>query len=368
MREQGRLLEAKGVTLLVALALLVWLAVAVYQKKFVSTVDIAVHTQRVGLQLNDNADVRMRGALVGRVTGIDVEEGQAVIRIALDEDQAGLIPAGVAARVLPTTLFGQKYVELVAPARGTGDSIAAGAVIPEDRSAAAIEITTALDHLQPVLTAVRPQDISSTLQALAEGLGGRGNQLGETAVATASLLDRFEEHLETLTRNLRLLAAVSRTYADSLPDLLRVLANATVTGDTLLEERRALTTFLTDVTTLSRTAHAFLDRNGDSIVELNRLTRPVLALLARYAPEIPCVLAGLVVSNRSFDAAFHDGKLHSFATLGLQQHAYKASDTPSFDTAAPGPTCAGLPRIAGPFPMPQFSDGGAHTPGQVVVP
>ena len=87
MREQGRLLEAKGVALLVVLTLLVWLSIAVYQKKFVSTVDIEVHTERAGLQLNTNADVRMRGALVGRVTGIDVEDGEAVIRIALDEDQ-----------------------------------------------------------------------------------------------------------------------------------------------------------------------------------------------------------------------------------------------------------------------------------------
>ena len=362
MREQNRYLEAKGIALVVVLALMVWLSIAIYQKKFTPTVDIEVHTERVGLQLNNNADVRMRGALIGRVTGISLEGGAAVIRIALDEDQAALVPANVSARILPTTLFGQKYVELVAV--GPSDqAISAGAVIAEDRSAAAIEITTALDHLQPVLTAVRPQDISATLQALAEGLEGRGEQLGETAVATAELLDRFEGHLQTLTQDLRLLAEVTGTYADAMPDLLRTLANASVTGDTVVEQRAALATLYADVATLGETARAFLDRNGDSIVELNRVSRPILALLARYSPEIPCVLSGLIVSNKAFNSAFYDGKLNSFATLGLQMPGYGEADTPSWTATAPSPRC-----VTGPVQMPEFADGGTHRPGAVVMP
>lgn len=365
---RDRALELKGLALLLVFALLTWLSVATYQKKFVDTVDITLHASRAGLQLNTNGDVRMRGALVGRISGIDQRGGEAVIHLALDRDQADKIPADVRARILPTTLFGQKYVELVSATLASGaDQIESGAVIGEDTSAAAVELTAALDHLEPVLTALRPQDLSTTLQAVAEGLDGLGEQLGRTVTAAAQLLTKLESHLPTLTRDLQLLAQVTTEYAAITPDLLRILANTTVTATTVVDQKAALATFYTEVTGLSDTLRAFLDRNGDGIVEAGRVSRPVLALLARYAPELPCVLRGLVMSNRAFDSAFRNGKLHSYATLGLQYPAYKASDTPGWAASAPGPTCAGLPSV-GRVTMPQFADGGAHPLGQVVVP
>lgn len=364
----GKFLELKGLVLVLVLALLVWLSVAIYQKKFSDSVDVTVTTERAGLQLNANADVRMRGALVGRVTDIDQRDGKAIIEIALDTDAATRIPAQVVARILPTTLFGEKYVELVAPDGPSARSIAAGARIAEDESVEAVEITTALDNLQPVLTAVRPQDLASTLQAVAGGLEGRGEQLGRTVEDTNRLLGRLQRHLPLLVEDLKLLANVTNAYADAAPDVLRILGNTTFTANTVLDQKAVLATFYSDVTGLSDTLRTFLDRNEDGIVEVNHLSRPVLALLARYSPQLPCVLRGLIASNKAFNSAFYNGKLNSFAVLGLQQPAYAATDQPDWSAASPGPTCAGLPAIPGGFTMPRFTDGGAHHPGAVIVP
>lgn len=362
-------LEVKGLILLGSVFLLAWLSIAVYQKAFVSTVDITVETQRAGLQLNPNADVRMRGALVGRVVDIRQVDGRAVLTLALDEDEADNVRGDVEARILPTTLFGQKYVELVVPRRSTAGPIEAGAVVPEDRSATAVEITQAFDHLQPLLTAVRPQDLSSTLQAVAEGLGGRGDQLGETVEATLRLLRDFRSHLPLLVEDLRLLASVSDIYGIAMDDVLAVLDNLSVSGGTVTELKEELAALLGDVTTLSVTTKAFLDRNGDGIVELNRTTEPVLRTLARYAPEFPCLLDGLVLANREFNSAFRDGKLHSYSVLGLQYPGYAEPDAPAFG-AAPGPSCAGMPGAGGQphVVMPPFDDGGRYTDGKLVVP
>jgi phospholipid/cholesterol/gamma-HCH transport system substrate-binding protein len=362
-------LEIKGLVLLCVIVLLVWLSIAIYQKAFVSSVDVTVQSARAGLQLNPNADVRMRGALVGRVDEIRQQGGQAVLTLALDDDEAGNIPGDVKARILPTTLFGQKYVELVVSRGSSAAPIEAGAVIPEDRSASAIEITQALDNLQPMLTAVPPQDLSSTLQAMAQGLEGRGDQLGETVEATVRLLRDFRSHLPLLTHDLRLLASVSDIYGASMEDVLAVLDNVSTSGRTVTELKHELAAFYGDVTTLSVTTKAFFDRNGDGIVALNRTTQPILNTLARYAPEFPCLLDGLVLANSEFNSAFRNGKLHSYSVLGLQYPGYAGQDAPAFG-ADPGPSCARMPGSDGqPYvEMPRFDDGGRYPSGRTVVP
>lgn len=369
-RQQSALrLEFKGLVVLVVIAALIWLSIAIYQKRFVTTVEVTVETARAGLQLNDNADVRMRGALIGRVEDVTQEGGHAVLTIALDVEAAQHVPGDVEARILPTTLFGQKYVELVVPSGSEAGPIEAGAVIPEDRSRTAVEITQAFDDLQPLLTAIRPQDLSSTLQAVAEGLEGRGDQLGETAEAALRLLRDFRSHLPLLTEDLRLLASVSDIYGASMDDVLTVLDNAAFSGRSVTDVQDELKAFFGDVTTLSETAKSFLDENGDGIVELNRSTLPILRTLSRYAPEFPCLLDGLVVANREFGSAFRNGKLHSYTVLGLQYPGYAEEDAPDFGSP-PGPNCAGMPGADGQphVVMPEFPDGGRYPNGQLVVP
>lgn len=368
MRTQSGLrMEVKGLTLIAVIVLLIWLSVAIYQKSFSSEVTVTLETKSAGLQLNDNADVRMRGALIGRVTKIEQRNGEAIVVLALDPASARYVPANVTAQILPTTLFGQKYVELVAPPRDTGPSIQAGTVIDEDRSATATEITTALNDLGPVLNALEPQDLSLALTGLAQGLDGQGQQLGNSVTQAKGLLTAYIRNLPALVHDLQLAGGVSNAYASALPGLLNTLDNLSTTSDTVVSQNTQLAALLKNFTEFSELTRAFLDRNGDGIIEINQTTEPVLNLLARYAPELPCLLQGLVVANKTFNSAFSGGKLHSYLTLGLQYPGYTAADKPAFG-AATGPTCAGLPVIHGPVLMPSFKDGGGHPAGQLFVP
>jgi phospholipid/cholesterol/gamma-HCH transport system substrate-binding protein len=61
-----------------------------------------------GLLVNDN--VKVAGVPVGKVTGVEVEEGQAVVRMEIDADQT--LPADSAAAVRWRNLIGQRYVYL----------------------------------------------------------------------------------------------------------------------------------------------------------------------------------------------------------------------------------------------------------------
>ena len=82
----------------------------------------------------------------------------------------------MSARILPKTLFGEKYVALQVPARPSARSIRAGDVISESR--VAIEVERVLSDIYPLLRTVQPAQLNYTLTALADALEGRGDRLG----------------------------------------------------------------------------------------------------------------------------------------------------------------------------------------------
>lgn len=362
----GMVLRVKGMVLVLVLGLLVAGAVASYQKVFVPSIDVTVISARAGLQLPNNGDVRVRGALVGRV--VDVVPAGAGVRIhlALKPEAAELVPGGSVARILPTTLFGQKYVELVA--RGDAAPVRDGAVLEEDTSTETVEITRVVDHLEPLLRAVRPEQLAATLEALAEGLRGRGDQLGETLAGVERYLAGLEVDLPTLATDLRLLGVVSKTYAEATPDLLSLLQDASTTGDTILDNRDQYAAFAADLTRFADRTRAFLDENGDGIVEVTALTRPVLELLGAYSPEFPCVFQGLIRAESEAGQAFRRGVFHADVEIGLQYPGYTAEDLPRFGDLGTGPHCAGLPDVPQPVPAHDSRDGVEQPPGTTLPP
>ena len=76
------------------------------------------------------------------------------------------------ARIVPKTLFGEKYVALQVPKDPSSRSIGAGDVISE--SHVAIEVEKVLSDLYPLLRTVEPAQLNYTLTALADALEGRG--------------------------------------------------------------------------------------------------------------------------------------------------------------------------------------------------
>ncbi len=101
-----------------------------------------------------------------------------------------LIPANVTARILPKTLFGEKYVELEIPAEPSSSHIAAGDVITE--TVVPIEVETVFADAYPLLTAVQPAQLAYTLNALATALEGRGDDAGRQPGAAERLSEEVQ--------------------------------------------------------------------------------------------------------------------------------------------------------------------------------
>lgn len=350
------LLRTYGVVFLVVLALLVALSVAIYQKTFVDVVHVTLQTDRVGNQLAPPADVKLRGMIIGEVRHVDSNGERASVDLALDPDKVGLVPSNVHARLLPKTLFGEKFVDLVVPQQPSFARLGEGDVITQDRTAVAIELERVLDNLMPLLRTIKPAQLNVTLNAFATALEGRGNRLGQNLELVNRYFGALNPELETIKQDIVGLADVSEIYADAAPDLVQALRNFSVSTATVAEKSEVYAGFLAGTTGFATSARTLLRQNEDRIIGVASVSRPTLEVLARYSPEYPCLLRSLSESDDFIGRAFANSELHITLEVVRSQAAYRPGEEPAWGERS-GPNCHGLPRPSVPASKPKLDDG-----------
>ncbi|ANY07384.1 MCE family protein [Pseudonocardia sp. HH130630-07] len=372
MRSTKRVVQ--GLTFVVVIVLLLGLAVAQYAGLFSSGVPVTLNVARVGTQMQERADVKVRGLIVGEVEQV-VSDGETTsIEMSMNPDLIELIPGNVQAQMLPKTLFGEKFVSLVPPPAPSTARLAAGAVIPEDRSRSALEVERVLDELLPLLQTVRPQDLATTLGSLSQALQGRGDQLGDTLSRLNTLVEGLNPAVPDLQEDIRQLATFSDNLNVAAPDLLDALDDLTVTSRTIVEKRDGLRNLYRSVTGASDDLRAFLDANGDNIIGLSRSSRPTLETLARYSPEFPCLTGQLVDLIPKINDAIRPGTDRVGVNITLEIVASKGKYLPNQDEPEyaddRGPRCYPIPVPDGTQYPPDgpFRDGSVPGPGPVGQP
>ncbi|HEX9337025.1 MAG TPA: MCE family protein, partial [Pseudonocardiaceae bacterium] len=275
--------RAAGVVFLLVFALLIWLSISLYEKRFTPVAMVTLRTDTVGNELHPHADVKVRGVVVGEVRQISASGAGARLALAIQPDKVPLLPANVSAELLPTSLFGERYVELILPAHPDSARLAAGSVISQNRSGSAIELTQVFNNLLPLLQAVQPEKLAVTLSAVSQALQGRGSELGQTLVRLNAYLQQVAPQLPALDNDITQFAAVVNDYAQSTPDIIQALTDFTVTSRTIASQQNQLAQLYRSVTGASGDLTGFLHANGDNVIRLSADSTATLKLLARYS-------------------------------------------------------------------------------------
>jgi phospholipid/cholesterol/gamma-HCH transport system substrate-binding protein len=331
-----------GVAFLLLVALFAGLTYAIFNKSFASYDEVKLESGKIGLQLPSRADVKIRGVIVGEVLSVGSNGDKADIQLGIYPGEAHIIPRNVTARIVPKTLFGEKYVSLQVPKDPSSRSIGAGDVISE--SHVAIEVEKVLSDLYPLLRTVEPAQLNYTLTALADALEGRGEAVGQNLVTLDGYLKRMNPKIPLLVDDLGKLATVSDTYASVVPELANVLRNSVTTGQTFVEKEQKVQALFDDVAGFSRTSKDFLETNGDNIIRLSKQGQAQLPLFAKYAPEYPCLIKGLDNQLPRLSEQFRDYTLHiNLEVLPNMPTGYTTADSPK-NGAHNGPHCEKLPN------------------------
>ena len=309
--------RALGAGFIAVMLFFLWLTYAVFNQKFIEFVPVTLTTSTAGASLPSNADVKIRGMIVGEVRDIRTTADGVKMDIAMKPDEINQVPRNVTAEIVPKTLFGEKYISLLPPETPSGETLQAGDNI--SRAVVPIEVETLLNDLYPLLEAVPPAELSYTLTAMSQALEGRGEQLGDTLVTANDYLKKVNPDVPQMIDDLVKLGKVSDGYANAIPELGRLLKNTVVTGNTIVAKRSQLQAFYGEGTRLANTLTAFTKANGDNLITLSHESRPVLEVLSDYSIVFPCVLREVTRVTPQLNSTLRDDALHINVSLIAEQ-------------------------------------------------
>ncbi|SMD18723.1 MCE family protein [Kibdelosporangium aridum] len=354
-RYQKTSMRLLGLVYVVIVAAFLSLTVAIYTDAFADDPTVTLRTTQVGNQMQADADVKLRGINVGRVVSVETRGDGAVLSLAMNPATIDRIPANVTARLLPKTLFGERYVSLTLPERPNG-KLATGDVIAHDSSAAGVEMERVLNNLLPLLQSVRPEKLAEMLTVLSQALDGRGEKLGDTLVQVGQYVGELNPKLPQIKDDISRFASVADTYNAAASDFLSALSDFTVTSKTIVDQRTSLLSLYNTAGTASADLTAFLSANQNTIISLADTSRGTLELLAKYAPSYACMLTAVANFKPRVDKAFANGGLRVKLKVVPGRGPYvPGRDDPVYKDK-PGPRCAGPEapkfRPAGIEPLP----------------
>ncbi len=334
-------LARRAVVALIVLALAGAVLVGFGRGMFANTMRVTAVVDDAGGSLTPGSDVKARGVIVGKVDSISGSAEGVRVALVLDGDEATRISRDVRARVLPATVFGTTFVDLVPEASGpTG--LVAGQEIAQDTSSSTLELQDSLDSTNRVLSAVHPAELATTLSSIAGALRGRGTQIGETIETLEAYLARLEPHLPLVQEVLRLAAIDLRVLADTSPDLLAATDNGLTTTRTIVAKRKQLVTSLRDARALVVRADTFLKAEQQHIIDLLADAATVVSAMHDERTGLAGGFRAFVAFAREGSKAFSDGPWLASSTYiksgGIRD--YTAADCPRFGSAK-GDNCGG---------------------------
>jgi phospholipid/cholesterol/gamma-HCH transport system substrate-binding protein len=289
LRAEGKVLLKLGVYTVGCLVVLGWLISMVGNSAFFQdrTSYEAELDDATGLQVNDA--VKVAGVEVGSVTGVDIEQGHAIVSFSVDEGTELLdsTQAGIRWR----NVLGQKYLYLYPGEQG--DPMEPGDRIPIEQSVPSADVGDFLNALGPVLQALDPDDANAFVQAVSEGLSGNEAQvrsLIDDSAALASTLGGLDTEVGSIITNMDQVTTAVASRDDALDELLVNLSS--LSGD-LAARNDSLNTLVTDFADVQRRLERLLRENRGDLDGTIADLRVIGDVLASHDADLEAALATL---------------------------------------------------------------------------
>jgi phospholipid/cholesterol/gamma-HCH transport system substrate-binding protein len=340
---RARALDATlGLGYVVVIVAFLAAVVLIYDKAFTHRTDVTLTTTSMGNALEEGSDVKYHGVPVGTVTAIVPAGHGARLTLALDPSVAKTLPRTTTALLLPKTLFGERYVDLVAPTGAPATGLHSGSTIAQESSDEAVQLQDVFDHMLPMLQALQPQKLAATLGELAAMLRGEGDAIGDDMASWAAYFQKINPEVPQMTSDFAALGKVANEYADAVPDLLNALDTMTTTSATLASQQTQLSQVFATVTSAGDTTTGWMNDNSQTITVLSKQSRKALSAVAPYASEFPCLLKATAdfvpVMDKTLGKGTKEPGIHVVLNVEPSRGKYVAGkDTPTRATG--GPRC-----------------------------
>ncbi len=294
-------------------------------------------TYKVRVEVDDAAgvvgkkqSVRMAGIDVGRIDAVELENGKAVVTLAIDGDRAPLY-RDARLRLRPETPLNDFFINIEKRGTPAAGKLEGNEILPAERTQVAVNVGKVLD----VFNADTRSRLEQTIDEAGAGLGDRGPQFRQSLVELTPFLraarritqETAERRTQTarLVHNFRLMTeelgrrdgelrqvvqggaaslgelgtseAAIRSLVDELPPTMRQL-------DTTFKQVRRTADELDPAFDAFRPVADALPKGLDELRRFSVAAQPSLAKLRKPLPQLDTLLAALRPTARGLRSSF----------------------------------------------------------------
>lgn len=233
------------------------------------------------LDLVPKSSVKVNDVTVGQVTDVELDGYRAVVELELRNDTD--LPDNPVASIRQTSLLGEKFVSLAAPAKGSKGELSDGDVIEDGGRNP--EVEEVLGALSLVLNGGGVAQLKTIATELNLALEGREDSAKSVLTQVESLVSRLDERkgdivdaIESINR----LALSARQHQDSIDLALEELPSAL---DSLDRQREDLVRMLDGLTKLSDVGVRVINTTQEATVNSLKALDPILTQVARAGDD-----------------------------------------------------------------------------------
>jgi len=237
------------------------------------------------LDLVPQSSVKVNDVSVGKVTDIELDGFNALVTMEIKGDSE--LPSDAIASIRQTSLLGEKFVSLSAPAGGgSGEQIESGADIPLERTGRNPEVEEVFGALSLLLNGGGVAQLKTISQELNLALDGREDSARSVLTQIRDLMGTLDDNKADIVSaidSLNGLAVSVRQQQGSIDAALEELPSAL---DSLDRQRDDLVKMLSALQNLSDVGVRVIKRSKDVTIQSFRQLQPVLTNLADAGDDL----------------------------------------------------------------------------------
>jgi phospholipid/cholesterol/gamma-HCH transport system substrate-binding protein len=342
--------------------------------------DVGDHPYRVTVQFRDvldlvpQAGVRVNEVPVGRVESIGLADDGWTAEVTVLVNGDVTLPANAVANLRQSSLLGEKYVELSAPAKAPAEAtLGQGDVIPVARTNRSVEVEEVLGALSMLLNGGGVEQLNTISRELNKAMSGNEPDIKALLHNADELVSTLDEQSADITRALDSLNRLSSTLNQQRNQIVNAVDHLGPGLRVLEQQRGQLVTMLHAMDELSDVAVHTVNASQEDLVANLEALLPTLRKLGEAGSDLPKALQ-LMLTYPFTDAAVEGAKgdyfnLYVKLDLDLEQalaNLSRSRQNPLQNVPIVGGLTGGQDGGNGqvPLPLPSSGSGGAGSDGE----
>ncbi len=313
--------------------------------------------------LRPDSPVEVAGLRVGKVSGIELDGAQVLVKFDIDGD----IHVGdrSEAAIKTKTILGSKFVEIT-PRGDAGQS----GPIPIGRTTSPYQLADALGDLSTTVSGLDTDELSASLATLAETFSETPPDVRVAVQGASRFADVIAQRDQQVRSLLSRASKVSQVLSERSDQIVNLVADTNALLVALQSQSSALDAIAGNISAVSRQVHGFIDENRQTFAPALNKLNGVLTILEQRKEKLQDAIKRLNAYSMSLGESISSGPFFNgyvsnilpgqflqpfieaaFSDLGLDPNVLAPSQLVDPQVGQPG-----TPAL--PVPYPRTGQGG----------